>query len=145
MATVTFRLGKNAKLYIGAIGSGDPTTEVKRITDATLNLTRADIDASTRESPDVKTYLAGPADWELSFNILATDGAGPYATVAAAFHAGTGINAKCVNATTGIGVQASWIITEFSEEQPLDDVIKASVKLKPTIYDDGFLPTPVTA
>ena len=146
MATVTFSLGKNAKLYVGAGGAVSPTTEVKRVTNVKINRTRDEIDISNRESPDVKVYLAGQADWELTFDILCDDGAsGPYKTMNDAFHDGNPLNLKAVDKTGGNGIEGSFIITEFSEDQPMDGVIKSSVKAKPTIVDDTYLPKKVTA
>ena len=146
MATVTFSLGKNAKLYVGAGGAVSPTTEVKRVTNVNLNLTRDEIDISNRESPDVKVFLAGQADWELTFDLLSDEGAtGPYKTISDAYHAGSAVNLKALSKASGNGIEGSFIITECSEDQPMDGVIKASVKAKPTIVDDTYLPKKVTA
>lgn len=144
MASVSFSLGKNAKLYIGPGGAVSPTTEVKRVTNVTVDRTRDEIDISNRESPDVKLYLGGQADWELSFDILCDDGVtGPYKTISDAFSGNEAVNLKAVDKTGGRGIEGSFIITEFSEEQPMDDVIKASVKAKPTVVDDAYLPKKV--
>lgn len=145
MATVVFNLGRNAKLYIGSAGATDAANEVKRVTDVQLSMTRDAIDTSSRESADVKTYLAGPSDWELSFTILCSgsDTTG-YDALREAFLDGAAINAKAVSSASGAGVKGSWIVTEFSEDQSLSDIVKASVKLKPTIYDDTYLPVAVS-
>lgn len=146
MAAVTFSLGKNAKLYVGVGGATTPSTEVKRVTNVTLTRTRDEIDISNRESSDVKVYLAGQADWELTFDILCDQAAsGPYVTIRDAYLAGTSLNFKALDRASGNGIEGSFIITECSEDQPMDGVIKASVKAKPTIVDDTYLPKKVTA
>lgn len=125
------KLGFESKLYIGAAGS-TPSTEAKNVKDLTLNLESAEVDVSSRQSGKFKIYLSGLIDAGLEFKMNVDPDDATQTTIRTAWLARTAIAAK-VDLGDGKAFDSDWIVTNFNNEQPLEEAIAYSVTLKPTM------------
>jgi hypothetical protein len=121
------KLGLAAKLYFGA-------TEITNVKDLSLNIEKAEADATTRASGGW-TATAGTlksATLEFEMNVDPTDTNG-YVAVKAAFVANSAIsNVKVLDASGGDGFSGNFEVFGFNLEQPLEDIQKVAVSMKPT-------------
>lgn len=127
------KLGFEAKMYIGPAGS-TPTTEAKNIKDLTINLESAEVDVSSRASGKFKIYLPGLVDAGLEFKMNVDEDDTTLTTIRTAWLARTPIAAK-VELGDGMAFDADFIITNFNNEQPLEEALTYSVTMKPTMTD----------
>ena len=67
------------------------------------------------------------------------------ATLKSAFQSGTAVGVKVLDSASGDGIDMDAYVSDFTENQELNGVIKNNVKLKPCVVDDSRLPTYVSA
>ena len=127
------QLGFEAKMFVGPAGS-TPTTEAKNVKELTINLESAEVDATSRASGKFKIYLPGLIDAGLEFKMNVDEDDTILTTIRTAWLARTPIAAK-VELGDGMAFDADFIITNFTNEQSLEDVVAYSVTMKPTMTD----------
>lgn len=124
-------LGMNGKAYYGTAGT-TASTELTNITDVTLNLETGAADVTTRGNngwrATVATLKDGTAEFEMIYD---PDDAG-FIAIQAAWAASTPIALLFLNASGGSGLDADFVITNFSRSEPLEEAMKVSVTAKPT-------------
>lgn len=124
------RLGMNGKFFRGTAG-GTPATEVLNCKDLTANLTRSLADITTRGSGGWRQQAAALKELELEWKMLVDPSDADYTAFSAAFHSGEAL-ALGVTPGTGGGLVGDFIISEFNEEEPLEDATSVTVKAVPT-------------
>lgn len=150
MAVKNYQLGRDAKLYAGAVGS-TPATEIKDVKDLSLSLTQDEIDITTRTAKGWKATAPGLREAEISFDLLCAAGSTEAKLFLNAYKGGadgtvTSANYVAIkivdNSIDGLATfEADCMVSDCSMEQNLEDAIKLSIKVKPTVYDDTRPPT----
>jgi predicted secreted protein len=127
---MAIRLGMNCQAFYGIAGS-TANNEMPNVTDVTINMDKAEADATIRGNDGwratVGTLKEGSVEFEMIWD---TDEAG-FTAVKNAFFNDTAI-ALAFFTEDGDGLDADFTITNFSQTQPLEDVVKAQVTAKPT-------------
>ena len=127
------KMGFNAKLFRGVAGT-TAATEVKNISDCSVNIEAGESEASVRGS-SWKSYVYGLKDAGIEFKLMANDAAGSDENIAAfrdAFLNSTPIAVLALDKASGQGPDADWIVSNFSRDENLEDAIAYNVNLKPT-------------
>lgn len=141
------KLGFNAKLWVkdgetdisslnlaGAAPTG--ATEWKDVTDVTVNDSYTEVDATTRRLAGTKGYKQGLRDISLEVPVKKDAGDAAYAIVKAAMDARTPITVYYLDGpvTSDDSEGVAFIANVFggNEEQPLDDLVGATLTIKPT-------------
>lgn len=127
------KLDLNAKLYRGTAGT-TATSEIKNITNESINFTTDESDATTRGSDGWKSIIATLKDASLEFTLLDDEAVGSKENIDAfwtAFFAGTPLSIKSVDKSDGRGVDADWTITAMSSDRELTKVTAYKVTAKP--------------
>ena len=124
-------LGLDAKLLRGTAGTAG-ATEVKNIKDLTLNLEAGNADVTTRAANGWKLSVTTLKEASLEFGLLYDTEDADFTAFQDAYFANTPL-ALFVTDGDGHGLDADWVITGFSIEQPLEEAMSVSVTAKPTI------------
>lgn len=129
-----FKLGKDAKLYIGDEGT-DPATVMDNIKDLTLNCEKGEADVSTRGSNGWKQTLGTLKDASIEFEMVWDPEDVGFAAIADAYFGDTLIAVKCLDEENGIGLLADFSVIRFSKREPLTEAQSVSVTIKPARSD----------
>jgi len=124
-------LGLDAKLLRGTAGTAG-AAEVKNIKDLTLNLESGNADVTTRAANGWKLSVTTLKEASLEFGLLYDTEDADFTAFQDAYFANTPL-ALFVTDGDGHGLDADWVITGFSIEQPLEEAMSVSVTAKPTI------------
>lgn len=129
------KIGLDAKLYRsgGEWGSGS-WSEITSARDVTLNLEQGTAEVAKR-GMSWKQYLAALKDASIEFE-LAYDGSDAnFTALKTAFMDGTKVEMAVMDgdiaATGSQGLHAEMIVTNFSRNEPLEEILTVSVTLKP--------------
>ena len=129
-------IGYVAKLYV-EISSTDQ--EVPHVGDVTITRKDSEPDTTSRDDGGFKTVGSGLKELAVSFALQKRKGNSVYNTFRDAWRNRTAlVITACDGAIATAGTDKTKftaLITEFSEEQPLDGVIVHNVTLKPTWSD----------
>ena len=125
------RLGKDAKLYYGAAGA-TATNELTTARDVTLNLQKGEADATTRGNGGWKATKAALKDASVEFEMLWDDADAGFTALKNAFINDTAIALAILDGAGGHGLDADFVLLNFSRSEPLEDMITVSVTAKPT-------------
>ena len=126
----TISLGKDAKIYFGSSGS-TASTEMSNVTDVNVEFTRGEADTTTRANQGWRSTSPTLRECTVTFDMLWDPDDEGFAAILAAYLADDGLVALLVlDKAGGQGPDADFSITGFSESQPLDEAIKASVTAK---------------
>lgn len=123
-------LGLNAKLLRGEAGT-TATEVVENVKDLTLSLESGEADVTTRATQGWKAYAATLKEGSVEFGILYDTDDEDYNAFAEAYFSNTPI-ALFITDGNGNGLDADFVITGFSIEQPLEEATSVSVTAKPT-------------
>jgi hypothetical protein len=137
--TEEFLLGNNAKLYYGAKEAVlADLAELDNIKDATLNMTAAETDTTTRGNSGYRSTTGGLKEIELTFQMQVKPTDAAYKAIRDAFLGNTGIELAPLTqdrATIGAeGPRGTWSITGFSRSEPLEGTITVDVTAKIQIF-----------
>lgn len=130
MAIIT---GDDCALYYGTAGSTADTL-VENIKDLTLNLKSNETDVTTRGSNGWKQYKQTFKEGSVTFDILWDTDDAFFTALKSAFLNKTLVSMLVLDqpiASGGQGLDADMMISEFTEDQPLEDAVRASVVVKP--------------
>ena len=131
--SANFKLGMNAKAYIGTAGS-TPSTELTNIRDVTLTLETGEADITTRGNSGwaatAPTLKSASADFEM----VRKENDANFTTIKNAFLANEDIAMSFLTGATGVagseGPSGDWAVTNFSRNESLTEAIKVSVSVK---------------
>lgn len=127
------KIALDAKLYIGASGSGGVTyeTAMNNVMDLTLTLEYNEGEISNRGSW-VELFKPTMAKVTLEFEMFWDEDDTDFAAILAAWVDRSVINVKCLSAADGSGIEGEWHVFKLDRNEALKDAIKGSVTLKPT-------------
>ncbi len=133
---MAIRLGMDAKLYfkVGGQGGAGSWTLLTNVKDVTLSLEAGEADVTTRANngwrATVATLKEATVEWEMVWD---TGDAG-FAAVKDAFLGNDVIGLQVLDDTTpsGEGLQADFMIVNFSRNEALEEAITVSVSAKVT-------------
>lgn len=123
-------LGLKAKLYEGAAGS-TASTEMTNVKDVTLDLSASEADITTRAANGWTVYLSALKDASLSFTMNYDSSDSAFTAILTAFLNHTPL-ALLVADDNGAGLDADFVITGFTINQPLTDAVTVDVTARPT-------------
>lgn len=125
---MAFKLGMEAKLYYAVGGQdGGSFTEMTNVRDVTLELSAGEADMTTRANEGWRATVATLRDANLTFEMVwDTEDAG-FGAVKDAFLANAIIGFQVLDGASGEGLQADFMVTNFSRSEPLEEGITVSV------------------
>lgn len=124
-------LGMYGKLYYGTAGS-TASTELTNCRDVTLSLETGVADVTTRGNSGWRGEVATLKTATLEFEMVWDSDDAGFAAIRNAFLNNTTIALLPLTEENGEGLDADWMITNFSRPEPLEDAIKVNVTAKPT-------------
>ena len=134
---MSVRLGLDAKLYRNTGTYETPTwVEMTNVKDLTLNLESGEADVSTRGAGGWRATVATLKDGSIEFEMVwDTEDAG-FTAIQQAWFGNTSIEFAVMDGditTSGSqGLRATFSITKFSRNEPLEEALSVSVSAKPT-------------
>ncbi len=133
---MTAKLGLDAKLYRNTGTYAVPAwNEVTNAKDVTLNLEAGEVDASRRGSGGWRETLTALKDGSVEFELVYDNADTEFTALKDAFFNGTTVELAVMDgeiATTGTqGLRATMSVTNFSRNEPLEEVLTVSVTVKP--------------
>lgn len=123
-------LGLNAKLFRGEAGQ-TAATEVVNVKDVSLSLESGEADVTTRKTKGWRAYVATLKEASLEFEINYDTDDADFGVFQDAYLNNKAI-ALFITDGAGNGLDADFVISNFSWDQPLEDALKVSVTAKPT-------------
>jgi len=129
-------LGLKCKLYRGPAGS-QANIEMKNVSNVTLNLEKGEADITTRKANGWRMSAATLKEASIEFEMLYDPDDADFAAVFNAFLNDTPL-AIFVTDGAGSGLDCDCVVMNVSQDQSLEEAVKANVTLKPTdIGGDG--------
>lgn len=123
-------LGLNCKIFRGTAGS-QAQTEMKNVTNVTLNLTNGEADITTRASNGWRSIAITLTEASIDFEMLHDPADADYVAIKSAFFSKTPI-AIFVTDGNGSGLDTDAFVTSFTRDESLEEAVKYSVTIKPT-------------
>jgi len=127
---MSYKLGLEAKLFHGAAGA-TAATEMKNVKDVTLNLESSEADITTRASNGWKVTAAALKEASVEWTMVWDTADAGFTAVKTAYFGNTALG-LFVSDGAGSGLDADFIVTGFSREEPLEEAITVKVTAKPT-------------
>jgi hypothetical protein len=129
-------LSESAKLYRNTGTYASPTwAEIELVKDLTLNMSKGDVDVTTRASGGFVERLDGLIDATIDFNILWDTADDDFTALRTAFTGKTAIEILCLDggsATVGAqGLRASMMVASFTRNETLGEALMVDVSLMP--------------
>jgi len=124
-------LGMNGKAYYGTAGT-TAASELTNITDVTISLETGEADVTTRGNNGWRATVATLKDGTTEFEMMYDPDDAGFIAIQAAWAASTAIALLFLSGTGGSGLDADFVITNFSRSEPLEEAMKVSVTAKPT-------------
>lgn len=124
-------LGMNCKAYYGDAGS-TADTEITNIRDVTINLETGEADVTTRGNSGWRATAATLKDGSVEFEMVWDTSDAAFTAIQTAWSASTAIALAFLDGESGSGLDADFVITNFSRAEPLEEAVTVSVTAKPT-------------
>lgn len=133
---MAIKLGMEAKLYykVGGQGGAGSWVELTNVKDVTLSLEAGEADVTTRANngwrATVATLKEATVEWEMVWDTADTG----FGAIKDAFLGNDVIGLQVLDDATGSGegLQADFMITNFSRNEALEEAITVSVSAKVT-------------
>ena len=134
---MTVKLGLDAKLFRNTADYATPTwDEITNVRDLTLNLEAGEADVTTRGNDGWRATVATLKDGSIEFEMVWDSEDTDFTAIRDAFLNKTAVEMAVLDGdvvTTGSqGLRASFMVTSFSRNEPLEEAITVSVTMKPT-------------
>jgi hypothetical protein len=134
---MAIKLGMDAKLYRNTGTYGSPTWDlIGNVKDLTLSLETGEADVTTRGNGGWRATVATLKDGSLEFEMIWDTEDTDFTAIRTAFLGNTAVEMAVLDglvATTGSqGLRASFMVTNFTRNEPLEEAITVSVSMKPT-------------
>jgi len=138
---MSMRLGMEGKLYRNTGTYASPTwVELPNVKDLTLSLERGEADVTTRANNGWRATVGTLRDGSIEFEMVWDTADASFAAIRDAFFAGTPIELAVMDgdiaASGSEGLRASFSVTNFSRNEPLEEAMTVSVSLKPTYAEN---------
>ena len=130
-----FKLGMDAKIYVGASGSPiHDLIEMDNVKDVTLNLTTGEADVTTRANSGWRATASTLKECTVDFEMLWKTADAGFVFIRDAFLTSDQVRlAVLTDAWWEVGAEgviADFSITQFNRSEPLEDGIKVAVTAK---------------
>lgn len=130
---MAYKLGLDAKIFHGTAGTR-AATEMKNVTDVTLNLETGEADITTRAAEGWRITAATLKEASVEFEMVWDTSDSGFNAIQQAFFGNKAI-ALFVSDGDGNGLDADFVVSSFSRSEPLEEALKVSVTCKPTLVD----------
>ena len=129
------KLGLDAKLYRNTGTYAAPTWDlIGNVRDLTLNLETGEADVSTRSNNGWRATVSTLKDASLEFEMVWDTADAGFTAIKNSYFNNTAISLLILDAATGgQGLDADFMVTKFTREEPLDEAIVVKVTAKPTL------------
>lgn len=136
---MSVRLGLDAKLYRNTGTYASPTwVELSNVKDVTLNLEKGEADVTTRGSGGWKQTVGTTKDANVEFEMVWDPADQGFTAIKDAFFNNTSIELAVMDGplppptgATSQGLRASFTVTKFTRNEPLEESLTVSVTIKP--------------
>jgi len=125
-------LGMNAVLKYGTAGTR-ANSNLTNVRNVTLNLETGESDVTTRANNGWRATVSTLKDASLEFEMVWEANDAGFTAIKNAFFNNAAIALLVLSSTTGEGLDADFVITNFSREEQLEEAIMVSVTAKPTL------------
>lgn len=127
--------GQYAYLYVGTAGgtaAPTPTTEVDLVTDVTCNMSREEVENTTRRNRGYQSTDVGNQTWELTFSYQFKTGDTATQSIRDGFIDGTAIGLKALTGTgtDDEGPNGDWVISNHSRDENQNERVVYNVTAK---------------
>lgn len=134
---MAIKLGMNAKLYRNTGTFATPVWNlVPNVRDLTLSLETGEADVTTRGNNGWRATMATLKDASVEFEMIWDTEDEDFTAIRTAFLNGSAIELAILDGLVSVagsqGLRASFMITGFSRNEPLEEAITVSVSAKPT-------------
>lgn len=134
---MSVKLGLDAKLFRNTGTYGTPAwNEIKNVRDVTLSLEAGEADVTTRGNNGWRATVATLKDGSIEFEMVWDSEDDDFTAIRDAFLNKAAVELAVMDGdilTTGSqGLRASFMVTSFSRNEPLEEAITVSVTMKPT-------------
>ncbi len=129
---MAYVLGLDAKLYRNTATWGSPSwDEFTNVKDVKLNLQKAEADTTTRGGNGWRSKTGTLKEGSIEFTMVWDPGGTDFEAVKNAFFNDTLLDLAVLDGAyaSGNGLRAEFSVLDFSRDEPLEDVLTATVKL----------------
>ena len=128
---MAYKLGLDAKLFHGPAGA-TATGEMSNCKDVTLNMETGEADITTRAAKGWRITAATLKDASLEFEMVWDTSDEGFRALKNAYFNNSAI-ALFASDGEGNGLDADFVVTSFSRQEPLEEALTVSVTCKPTL------------
>ena len=154
MSQVSYVLGQKAKLYFYNKSGGQVNTpgplpnplpnpmvpadwaEIGNTKDVTLNLEKGEADVTTRQANGWRAKVGTLKDGSIEFEMVWDSGNTAFNAIKSAYFNDTALGIQCLDGANSLaasqGLQGDFSVTNFTRNEPLEEVLTVKVTLKPT-------------
>ncbi len=130
---MAYKLGMDAVLKYGTAGSTANNT-LTNVRNVTLNLEKGEADVTTRGNGGWKATVATLKDASVEFEMVWDTADAGFTAIKNSYFNNTAISLLILDAATGgQGLDADFMVTKFTREEPLDEALVVKVTAKPTL------------
>ena len=128
---MAYKLGLDAKLFHGPAGA-TATGEMSNCKDVTLNMETGEADITTRAAKGWRITAATLKEASLEFEMVWDTSDEGFKALKNAYFNNSAI-ALFASDGEGNGLDADFVVTSFSRQEPLEEALTVSVTCKPTL------------
>ncbi len=131
---MAFKLGMQAVINFKAGGQagGGAWAAMGNTRDVTLSMEAGEADVTTRSNNGWRAIVATLKDASVEFEMVWDPEDAAFAAIQSAFMDNEIIGLQVLDGEDGEGLQADWMITNFTRSEPLEEAVTVSVTAKPT-------------
>jgi hypothetical protein len=134
---MAIKLGMDAKLYRNTGSFASPTWNlIPNVKDLTLSLETGEADVTTRGNNGWRATVATLKDGSVEFEMIWDTEDEDFTAIRNAFLNNTALELAILDGLSSVagsqGLRASFMITGFTRNEPLEEAITVSVSAKPT-------------
>ena len=130
---MAYKLGMDAVIKYGTAGT-IAATALTNVRNVTLNLEKGEADVTTRGNGGWKATVATLKDASVEFEMVWDTADAGFTAIKNSYFNNTAISLLILDAATGgQGLDADFMVTKFTREEPLDEAIVVKVTAKPTL------------
>lgn len=134
------KLGNEGRIYYNTAANavkGSSGNLIQTVRDVDMKLSASEVDKTSRKSGGWRGKRSGLREWGVSFDMIRDSADSAWIALRTAFLTGQPIGLSVLdgayNAAGAEGLHGACFVTEFTNGEPLDDVMTSSV----TIVGDG--------
>jgi len=137
---MSIKLGMEAKLFRNSGTYDTPAwVEIQNVKDLTLNLEAGEADVTTRGNNGWRATVAALKDGSIEFDMVWDTDDANFTAIQQAYFQAAPIEMAVMDGDIGSsgtqGLRATFAITKFSRNEPLEEALTVSVTAKPTFAE----------